>query len=92
MGRSGPPRECWCCGRTEPHHGRGLCRRCHKRWQGRGFTGPGPGPEFRSAAQYAREYAHTITSLPARDAAAELGVTPRTITRWRAALREAVPQ
>ena len=84
--------ECWCCGRERPddgrHTGRGLCARCYARWQGRGFTGPGPGPEWVPQAERAREYAHIITALSAAQSARALGVSSRTVTRWRKALRQ----
>ena len=89
--------ECWCCGRDPAtvypgwHSARGLCGRCYNRWQQRGFTGPGPGPEFMPAAGRARDYEHVITSLSARLAAQELGVSARTVQRWRRALREVTP-
>lgn len=81
--------ECWCCGRPGLHQARRLCVRCYSRWQGRGFTGPGPGPEWAPQAERAREHARTITQLPARQAAERLGVSPRTVQRYRAALRNA---
>ena len=37
----------------------------------------------------ARAHARVITALPARAAARELGVSERTVMRWRVALREA---
>ena len=84
-----PPAECWCCGHHRPHKGRGLCSTCYSRWNKQGFTGPGPGPEFQPAAERAAEHAATITRLPAREAADRLGVSTRTIVRYRRALREA---
>jgi hypothetical protein len=87
--RDGAPTiECWCCGLAKPHHARGLCRHCYARWQRRGFTGPGPGPEGAAAIFKARECAD-ILSLPARVAAERLRVTTRTVERWRALLRAA---
>jgi hypothetical protein len=80
--------ECWCCGRNEYHWARGLCQRCYCRWYHRDFTGPGPGPERIPYAEKAREYEHVITSLSARRAAEKLGISARTVTRYRAALRE----
>ena len=85
----GPLRECWCCGRSGEHWGRGLCCRCYNRWHARNFAGAGPGPEFAPAVDRAREYAHVITALPAAQAAQKLGISPRTVVRWRRALREA---
>jgi hypothetical protein len=87
----GPLAECWCCGRPGRHAGRGLCERCYNRWHQHGFAGPGPGPEFIPQAERAREYAHVITTLSARAAGEKLGISARTVQRWRAALREAVP-
>jgi Homeodomain-like domain len=87
--------ECWCCGRdpraasSHSRSARGLCYRCYQRWRYRGFTGPGPGPERLPRAEHAREYERVITSLSARRAAEQLGISPRTVVRWRAALREA---
>ena len=49
-----------------------------------GFNAP---PERQ--AESAREHARLITALPAREAAQEIGVSERTIQRWRLALREA---
>jgi hypothetical protein len=86
---SRPQIECWCCGHDKPHCARGLCKRCYDRWYHRGFTGPGPGPERVPYAEKAREYEHVITSLSARRAAEKLGFSARTVTRYRAALREA---
>ena len=82
------PGECWCCGR-DGLWGRGLCQRCYSRWYYHDFTGPGPGLERIPYAEKAREYEHVITTLSARRAAERLGVSARTVVRWRAALREA---
>lgn len=85
---SRPIVECWCCGRSASHQGRGLCATCYTRWQQKGFAGPGPGPEFQPQTERARDHAAVITALPARAAAERIGVSARTIVRWRAALRE----
>jgi hypothetical protein len=92
--------ECWCCGR-EGTCARGLCVRCYSRWHGRGFQGPGPGPE---RVPYAEKAAGLIGGIPqhdsheaeppsgaltARQMAERIGVSERTVTRYRAALREA---
>lgn len=83
--------ECWACGRQDqPRGSRGLCVRCYTRWQGRGFAGPGPGLEWASQAQRASDHMRLITTLSARDAAAQIGNSPRTVTRWRKALRKAL--
>lgn len=83
--------ECWCCGSPRVRYlKRGpLCSNCYHRWHRNGFTGPGPGPARPPAAENAQEYAHIITSLSARRAAEQLGVSSRTIVRWRTALQEA---
>ena len=93
--------ECWCCGRNEPNWARGLCGRCYARWQRRGFQGPGPGPE---RVPYTERAAGHLGGIPqhdsheaepapgavtARQMAERLGVSVRTVTRYRAALREA---
>lgn len=83
-------RECWCCGRqNQVNGGRKLCHRCHDRWRRKGFTGPGPGPEFTPVLVRARDHEDTITRLSSRNAGAVLGVSHRTVVRWRRALREA---
>lgn len=82
--------ECWCCGREADRSVRGLCWRCYCRWQQKGFTGNGPGPEWSPAIEHALEYQHVITVLSARSAAEKIGVTSRTVQRWRKALRENV--
>lgn len=81
--------ECWCCGRerTGPYPHRGLCSRCYKRWYRHGFTGAGPGPEREPIDVRALTHATIITRLSAREAAARIGVTRRTVCRWRAILR-----
>lgn len=84
--------ECWACGSGRIYcRLRGpLCQPCYGRWQRKGFRGPGPGPlQKPPTSDSAREYAHVITSLSARQAAIKLGITQRTVQRWRAALREA---
>jgi hypothetical protein len=85
-----PVIECWCCGQHRPHYARSLCMACWGRWKYRGFTGPGPGPSQKPPiTESAREYADLINSMPAWQAAQRLGLSERTIRRWRAALREA---
>lgn len=81
--------ECWCCGRTKQQRARGLCIRCYNRWHRRGFAPPGPGPEFRPAAERAQEYAQVITTFSAAEAGRVLGISARTVVRWRSALRQA---
>jgi len=85
----GPLEECWCCGaRPTLHAGRGLCDACYSRWQRRGFTGPGPGPSLKPPAiESAREYAGVIMTMPARKAAGVIGVSERTVERYRRLLR-----
>jgi transposase-like protein len=94
MPRYGPPEECWCCGDVRPvicrKRGGPLCTRCYSRWQRKGFSGPGPGPKQKPpVADSVQEYQAVITSLTARQAAARLGISDRTVQRWRAVLREA---
>lgn len=48
------------------------------------------GPPVVRQLDAARAHARLITALSAREAAQELGVSKRTIERWRAALQEAV--
>ena len=82
--------ECWACGWIGRTHAKGLCSGCYKRWKKHGFEGMGPGPkEHPPMLDSAEEYLATITSLSASRAGEQLGVTARTIQRWRAALREA---
>lgn len=82
--------ECWCCGREDQRHGgRGLCIRCYERWRRRGFSGPGPGPEFTPRLTRARDHLAVITTMSKRDAAAVLGLSTQTIARYRRALRRA---
>lgn len=81
--------ECWACGRDEPHVARKLCKRCYGRWSKRGFSGAGPGPERMWALDQAREHEHVVLGLSATQAARKLGVSARTVQRWRAALRAA---
>ena len=90
MTRGRPIIECWCCGQMRPRFPRELCEACYRRWCRKGFTGPGPGPSLRLAmAERASDYATVITTLSASKAAGRIGVTPRTITRWRRALERA---
>ena len=89
MTRVRPIIGCWCCGRVRPHRARELCHTCYTRWQSRGFTGPGPGPGRTPETERASDYATVITSMSARLAAGRIGVTPRTIVRWRRALERA---
>lgn len=70
------------------HRARGLCAACYNRWFKRGFSAHGPGPLWRQPISVqAAEYAALITTRSAAAAAARIGVSERTITRWRAELR-----
>ena len=70
------------------HAGHPACKSCYNRWQSQGFTGNGPGPARMWAAESAMEHATLLLSRKSLvQIAAELRVTPRTITRWRAILR-----
>jgi hypothetical protein len=84
-------RECDCCGsprKVGRSHGRLLCSNCNWRWRYHGFRPGGPGPLVKPpVATQIEEYADVITSLSARRAAEKLGVSSRTVHRWRAALR-----
>jgi hypothetical protein len=68
-------------------HGLPVCRPCYRRWQRKGFPEGGPGPSRKPLnADSAREHLDLITTRSAREAAAVLGCTDRTIQRWRRAL------
>lgn len=69
------------------HAGHPACKTCYNRWQARGFTGNGPGPGRPPALVRALDYAPVILTRSAAQAAVELRVTPRTVTRWRMLLR-----
>jgi hypothetical protein len=91
--------DCDCCtGTGVPvlrHGPLQLCVRCYRRWQSRGFTGPGPGPERLRAAASATDHYRVLLLRTAAQAAMELRVTTRTVTRWRrllAAMVEPVRQ
>lgn len=84
-------RSCGSCGESRPiadrTHGIPVCCNCYKRWRYQGFPPGGPGPSAKPhQADSAREHLDVITSMSAREAAAVLGCTPRTIQRWRTAL------
>ena len=86
--------ECGGCGQRrriiDRSHGMPVCHGCWRRWKRQGFTADGPGPSQKPRIiDSAREHEAVITSRTAREAAAELGKTPRTIQRWRTALAEA---
>lgn len=48
-----------------------------------------PAPQVVRQIESAREHARLITSLSASEAARELGVSSRTVMRWRSVLQEA---
>lgn len=85
-----PEVECRCCGQMKPHSGHGLCGTCYSRWRHEGFAGSGPSsPQVTASAEKARLHETAITRLPTRRAAEQLGVTVRTVQRWRRTLGEA---
>lgn len=90
--RNFPLGYCDYCGRDDvpmtSHDGKPICRRCSNRWQRRGFTGNGPGPEAMTALEYAQEHRHAIMTLSDAKAALELGRAKRSISRYRKLLRE----
>jgi hypothetical protein len=65
-----------------------LCKGCYWRWWYDGFTGV-PSPPFPTALEKAEEYRETIFRCSAQEAGRRIGVTPRTVWRWRRLLREA---
>lgn len=71
------------------HAGEKMCNSCYSRWRRRGFEGAGPGPGFCPALERAQEHEPVLRRLTVARAAEELHVTPRTVARWRALLREA---
>ncbi len=89
--RSVPYGDCGFCVRENvpltSHGGKKMCRSCYSRWYYRGFQGAGPGPGFSAEAEQACEYAEIITRLSAAQAAEKLGVSSRTVVRWRKHLR-----
>jgi hypothetical protein len=86
--------ECGGCGQRrriiDRSHGMPVCSPCWRRWKRKDFTADGPGPSMKPRIiDSAREHQAVITSMNIPEAAAVLGKTPRTIQRWRTALREA---
>jgi hypothetical protein len=91
--------DCDCCtGTVVPVMAHGdwlLCKRCYDRWKSRAFAPPGPGPGRAWAADSAAEHHRVLLGRTTSQASAVLGVSGRTVTRWRLALRamvEPVPQ
>jgi hypothetical protein len=66
---------------------RGCCGSCYNRWQRHGLTGDRPPPparswEFTRAARLEDYTELRSWGLSARDTAARLGVSPRTVQRY----------
>src|SRR5690348_2360021 len=71
------------------HEGQDYCKHaCYQRWKLNGFEGEAPPPPAGRAIDTAREYADVIMNLSTEAAAWRVGVTQRTIMRYRRLLEE----
>jgi len=81
-----PCRECGAPRRSHDDANRGYCRTCYRRWADNGYPVEGPpAPRYRGPsdplvfAEFARRYRTSETTALARD----LGVSRRTLQRWK---------
>lgn len=86
--RGGQPQKCGACGQVRAHYAHSWCEPCHRRWHNAGRPPQGPPPPLaKTAARKAAYQQLRAQGMTDAQAAAELGVTPRTLRNYRNALQ-----